>query len=131
MIKLDKLALAKNHEERQNICLNELCSVNPHKFKAEHKGDDIDVEIVSVTTEEINGKKLLKVIAKAWKNNVEIFVDNPLYYLNPPIWVPDGTFETIIDKVTKKPQQISNFKESPPEALRMIVIDTLKVTALK
>ena len=132
---LNKLALGMRADKQREVCLGELIKVKPHKFKkqVEIKGKslhEIEVEIVSVSKELINGNDLLKVIAKAWKDGIEVYVDNPLYYHNAPIMVPDGTFEMKIDEFGKE-MQVANFVENPEEALRQIVLETLKITALK
>ena len=123
MKKFNKLAHAKTPHEKRQIAHDELAKVKPHKFKR----GNIDVEIVSVGHE----GELLKVIAKAWRGGVEVSVDNPLFYKNAPMLVPDGTFETVTDAITGKPRQEANFHEDANEALRSIVLETLKVTALK
>jgi len=135
MRKLNKLSLGLNADQQREVCLSELIKVKPQKFKKkiELKGKslhEIEVEIVSVSREKVNGVDLLKVIAKAWKDGIEVFVDNPLYYMNPPIMVPDGTFETKIDEFGKE-MQVVNFVENPEEALRQIVLETIRVTSLK
>ena len=132
---LNKLVLGMKADKQREVCLGELIKIKPHKFKkmVEIKGKslhEIEVEIVSVSQEIVNGNDLLKVIAKAWMDGKEVFVDNPLYYMNPPIMVPDGTFETKIDEFGRE-MQVANFVENPEEALRQIVLETLKVTALK
>ena len=121
MKKLNKLAKAKTQDEKCQIAHDELAKVKPHKFKR----DNIDVEIVSVGHE----GELLRVIAKAWRNGLELPVGNPLYYVNAPMMVPDGTFETVTDPETGKPRQQPNFTENAQEALRQIVAETLKVIA--
>ena len=120
------LANAISPSEKCEISHTELSKINPHTFRAQHNLKDIDIKIVSVSCEE----KLLKVMVQAWCDSVEIAVDNPLYYKNAPILVPDGTFETVIDE-NGEPKQIANFVENQIEALQIIVFDTLKVTALK
>jgi hypothetical protein len=145
MKKLNKLSLGMKADKQREVCLGELIKVKPHKFKKqiELKGKTfhkIEVEIVEVSKERnlavapdlIYYKEdyLLKVIAKAWKDGVELFVDNPLYYHNAPICVPDGTFETKIDEFGKE-MQVANFMEDPEEALKQIVLETIRVTSLK
>lgn len=135
MKKLNKLILGMKADKQREVCLKELIKVKPQKFKkvVDIKGKsehEVEVEIVSVSQELVNGNDLLKVIARAWMDGNEVSVDNPLYYMNPPICVPDGTFETRIDEFGKE-MQISNFIENPEEALRQIVLETIKVTSLK
>lgn len=119
MKKLTKLR-GLPHDKQKDVCLRELTKIKPHKFIH----DGFDVEIVEVGHE--NG--LLRVVAKARRNGVELPVNNPLLYKNPPIMVPDGTFETVIDADTGSPRQRANFHENPQEALRQIVTETIKVT---
>lgn len=138
---LNKLALGMKADKQREVCLGELVKVKPYKFKksVKIKGKglhEIEVEIVEVSTGEgeywFPGPRdnLLKVIAKAWKDGIELFVDNPLYYHNAPIMVPDGTFEMKIDEFGKE-MQVANFVENPEEALRQIVWETIRVTSLK
>jgi hypothetical protein len=85
------------------------------------------VIIKELTTE----KNMLKVWVEATKDGKPIFVDNPLYYLNPPYKVPDGTFTTaqVRDRSGKTTErQVANFKEDPEEALKEIIVQTLEVT---
>ena len=132
---LNKLSLGMRADKQREVCLKELIKVRPQKFKkmVDIKGKsehEIEVEIVSVSQELVNGNDLLKVIARVWKDGIEVFVDNPLYYMNPPIMVPDGTFETKIDEFGKE-TQVANFVENPEEALRQIVLETIRITSLK
>lgn len=131
MKKLTNLSLGMRADQQREVCLGELIKVRPHKFKkqVEIKGKslhEIEVEIVEVSQKD----DLLKVIARAWKDGIELFVDNPLYYHNAPIMVPDGTFETKIGEFGKE-MQVANFVENPEEALRQIVLETIRVTLLK
>lgn len=131
MKKLNKLAKGKDAREKREIAHAELAKVKSHKFTraTNIKGrsvHDVGVEIVSVGNE----GDLFKVVARCWLDGVEMLVDNPLYYRNAPILVPDGTFETVIDPDIG-PRQVANFHEDAPEALRQIVLETIKVTALK
>ena len=102
-------------EKQREVCLRELTKIKPHKFSR----DGVDVEIVEVS----QSGNLLRVVAKAWRNGIELPVNNPLLYHNPPMLVPDDTFETVDGK------QVANFTENPQEALRQIVLETIKVTA--
>lgn len=120
MKKLTKLH-GLTHDKQKDVCLRELTKIKPHKFSR----DGLDVEIVEVSTT----GNLLRVVAKAARNGIELPVNNPLLYQNPPIMVPDGTFETVIDGDTKLPRRQSNFAENPQEALQQIVFETIKVTA--
>lgn len=119
MKKLTKLH-GLTHDKQKDICLRELTKIKPHKFSR----DGLDVEIVEVSTT----GNLLRVVAKARRNGIELSVNNPLLYQNPPMLVPDGTFETVTDSETGLQRQQSNFAENPQEALRQIVVETIKVT---
>ena len=67
----------------------------------------------------------LKVIAEATKEGVSIPVDNPLYFINPPTSVPDGTFRK--EMVHGEELDIDNFKEDAQEALKQIVGQTISL----
>jgi hypothetical protein len=132
MKKLNKLAKGKDAKEKRAIAHAELEKVKPHKFTqaTDIKGRSVHDVTVEILSSEPQGE-LLKVMAKCWLDGVEMPVDNPLYYKNAPMMVPDGTFETVVDSITGGSRQVANFHEDAPEALRQIVLETLKVTALK
>ena len=85
----------------------------------------IDIRISRFPTVE-NG--MLKVSVRAWKDGRELWVNNPLYFKNPPIMVPDGTYHKIIDEKGKE-QDVMNLVEDPLEALKQIIADTVRISA--
>ena len=132
MKKLKNLSVKMTASEQREVCLREHIKIKPHKFKKEvvlkdKQKKEIEIEILEVSRE----KDLLKVIVKVWRDEKEIFVDNPLYYVNPPICVFDGTFEKKIEIETGREKQIANCVENPEEALRQIIVETIRVTSLK
>lgn len=50
-----------------------------------------------------------------------------LYFVNPPIKVPDGTYRKEVDPETKEEHDLENTIENPAEALKQIVADTLRI----
>ncbi len=86
---------------------------------------DLTITIQEVAVE----RGLLRVIAKATVDGKGVFVDNPLYYQNPPILVPDGTFTTLAEIINGQevPRQVANFKEDLPAALKEIVGQTIEL----
>lgn len=122
---LKKLALAKTKGDHKTICLEELRVVGPVSFSRELDGHTIGVSLSDVTMTEINGQKLLSVVASVQRDGVDVEVNNPLLYFNPPLCVPDDTFSEVDGN------QVANFVESPKQAMETIVFDTLVLTALK
>jgi hypothetical protein len=54
-------------------------------------------------------------------------LDNPYLFVNPPIFVPDGTTSTEI--IRGREVQVPNLREDLAEALRTIVVDAIRTTA--
>jgi hypothetical protein len=69
---------------------------------------------------------MLKVIASAIQGGNPVSVNNPLYFLNPPILVPDGTTRLVTDRygITER---LPNFKEDLDEAIRQMVAEVIRV----
>lgn len=82
-----------------------------------YKGVQIQINSIS-----LEGDRLA-VDASASKNGARISVDNPLYFVNPPCCVPDGTTRTEIQDGIEV--QLKNHKEDPGEALKEIVGQTI------
>ena len=119
---LTKLVWADTPDDALVIARYELACVEPHAYQRNidipgHIPHDVDVEIVGVGHE----GDLLRVEARCWLDGIEVPVDNPLLYKNPPMMVPDGTYDE---------NGVANFHENVEEALRRIVMETLNVTAL-
>ncbi len=93
----------------------------PKKFSL----NGFDIEIISLPIE-LNGN--LNVSIRAWKNGKELFIDNPLIYQNPPIMVPDGTYHKVINPMTGVEEEKSNFVEDLEQALKEIIVDTVRIT---
>lgn len=110
----------KPANERNDIKIKELIKSQVKNFSK--KGFDIEILELGQETNR------LKVIVKAKKDGVELFVDNPLYFLNPPIMVPDGTKRTEIDEHGNL-IELDNFKEDLDEALQEMIAECLRVTA--
>jgi len=122
---LKNLRWADSQDMKRTIVHGEMIHVGPHAFRRTHKGHAVDVQIVEVSEEESASGPLLRVVARVWRDGVEVQVDNPLFYLNAPMLVHDGTFE-IVDG-----ERVRNLVEDPQAALQQIVFDTLTMTALK
>lgn len=80
---------------------------------------------VTVLEKAIEGD-MLKVVVEATFKGKTVNVDNPLYYKNPPILVPDGTKQSVTNNFGVT-YEIDNFKEDPVESFKKIIIDTLKL----
>lgn len=70
----------------------------------------------------------LRVIANATKNGQHIPIENPMYFINPPCCVPDGT--TRIEVIDDEEVELSNYEYNPQAALKEIVGQTIS-TVLK
>ena len=128
--KLKQAQESKSGIAMRAVKLAMLCNVSPHKYsrREDIKGrspHDIEIEIESVEAE----GSLLKVMARAWMDGTEFIVDNPLYYFNPPIMIPDGTTQVKLDWRGRE-IMVPNYIEDADEALRRIVMETIKVTSL-
>lgn len=69
----------------------------------------------------------LEVIASAFRNGKPVFVDNPLYYLNPPIKAPNGTWRK--ETIEGIEADLENFDDNPEEALKQIVGQTIALNS--
>lgn len=128
---LKNLKWAETLADKQTICIEELRRVGMVSFSRQHDGHTVDVLLTKVTVAELNGNQVLSVVASARRDGVPLEVDNPLLYVNPPICVPDGTFEIVVDTVIGDQLQMPNYIESPDDALEVIVFDTIVMTALQ
>lgn len=79
----------------------------------------VQIQINSIS---LDGNRLA-VDASATKGGARINVDNPLYFVNPPFCVPDGTTRT--EALEGVEVQLKNHKEDPAEALKEIVGQTI------
>lgn len=116
---LQNILKNKSSAEKNDIKIKELIKSKVKTFN--RKG--FDIEILELSQED----NRLKVIVKAKKDGVELFVDNPLYFLNPPILVPDGTKRIVYDE-DSNPIQVDNLKEDLDEVLQEIIAECLRVT---
>lgn len=82
-----------------------------------------DVEILEQPKEK-NGYLFISVKAK--KSNVDMVINNPLIFKNPPIMVPDGTVHQEFRASIGAMIDVDNYVEDPVEALKQIIVDTLR-----
>lgn len=78
---------------------------------------------IKITSKEVDGD-MLKVLCTAKKDGVEIPLDLPFFFHNPPCCVPNGTYRKEVldgEEVT-----IPNHEENPMEALKQIVFESVK-----
>jgi hypothetical protein len=76
-----------------------------------------DVVIDSVDTEVRGDVYMLKVVVSAKKNSVNISVNNPLYFVNPPLTKSNNS------KVNDKDER--TITDDPDEALKEIIIQAI------
>ena len=103
-----------------------------HLFKAQQmakvdfKEKGFSMEGISVEVfhhDRIND--LVRVSVKATKDGKALTVNNPLLYKNPPIKVPTGKFhKQIIEGIEV---DVPNTRVDPKEALKQIIIQTIKL----
>lgn len=103
-----KIADLEN-EEKHRLKVREFLKLEkPNDYV--YKGIKIHIKEIS----EENG--LLKIRAYAERGGFQIPLDNPFYFQNPPIMVPDGTFHK--EKIGGEEFEVHNFKEDLEEALK-------------
>jgi hypothetical protein len=78
-----------------------------------YKGIDIALSDVSLV-----GNKLT-LTATATKDGKDLFIDNPLIFINPPLKVPDGTVHVVDGR------EVDNFVYDPKTALKEIVYQVI------
>ena len=98
------------------------CDVLQKTLLTQFTVDGFDVTVLEKSIE----GDMLKVVVDATFKGKPINIDNPLYYKNPPILVPDGTKRSITNNLGVT-YEIDNFKEDPEEAFKNIIIDTIKL----
>lgn len=85
---------------------------------------------IDITIERLYSKgSLLVVECSAKKDNIDITLNGPFLYRNPPILIPDGTYSTttIIGEDGKENEiQIANFKEDIEGSLKEFVGQTVE-----
>ena len=117
----------KNTQEKHHIKTDEHCTTKPFNFSM--NGFQIKVKEIS---KEITGKErgLLKVVVEVKKNGTPVFVDNPLYFFNPPITIPDGTKSLVQGNAEfgEKMIEVDNYKVDVKEAMKRIIFDTVFLT---
>jgi hypothetical protein len=119
------LLIAETPASKQEIKAQALADV-AFPLRYEYKGMSITIERT-----ECEGK-MVGVLATAEKDGKKY--SDWHYFLNPPILVPDGTFETVIEEIPATENEdaqtykktIHNYIENPSEALKMIVGQTLE-----
>jgi hypothetical protein len=109
--------LNKDVKERSQIKAKALSKAVTRSFSR----DGFEVNILSIGYE----KDLLRLIVEVKKDGVLFFVDNPLYYHNPPIMIHDGTYHIAKDHRGQNYEH-QNFVEDIEESLKEIIIQTLK-----
>lgn len=114
------MLVGKNALQKNDIKIKEHIKSNVKKFNRK----SFDIDIIELSQEGYR----LKVVVDAKKNGRLLMVDNPLYFINPPIMVPDGTKSTVIDEFGNSHDR-DNFKEDLDEALQEIIVECLRITA--
>lgn len=108
----------KTAAERAVIKASELAKVELFDFKL----DGYEVELFNLHEE--NG--LLTVTVEASKDGKMLVLDNPFQFQNPPIMVSDGTYYKVRNDITGKEIKLPNSVENPEQALKEIIINTIK-----
>lgn len=112
---LDKLNGDAKYQRKSEL-LKESKSSSSHTYKG--------INFTFLSEPIIDGAKLV-VNIQAVKNGKNLFVDNPLIFINPPIKVPDGTYH-IEQNLEGNDIEVDNFKEDPAEALKEVIYQVVK-----
>jgi hypothetical protein len=84
----------------------------------------VDGYRITIESKELVGRQL-KIIASAMRGGEVIKVNNPLYYLNPPSMVQDGTFRKVPNMALGGWDDTANYHEDASAALKEIVAETV------
>ena len=118
----DQLA-GKTPAERNDIKCREFAKLTGETFTRGQYELTIEQGPRLVT---INGIPMLEVVVSLRRNNRVVEIDGHLRFYNPPIKIPDGTFTTVPDPLTGAPTQRPNYTEAPRQALREMIVSTLR-----
>jgi hypothetical protein len=131
MYKLDKLFAAQTPADMVSISLAEFLKVSPHSFTKSKVDSDGAEHILDVGINTIHSANSMLVVTVDCKlDGQELFINNPLYFQNPLLLVPDGTFETINDPELGE-QTVPNMHEDATEAMRGMLFSVINSTALQ
>ena len=81
----------------------------------------IDVRINNLSKE----SDLLRVDVTAWKDGEKLKVDNPYWFKNPPVKVPNGKFHR--ELIEGEEFDMPNMEYNPEAALQEILVQTLEL----
>jgi len=84
---------------------------------------DVEITILNKTLKETG--VTFNIAVKQNGLDVDLKDFNPFTIVNPPLMVPDGTFRKEMVTPTKE-MDVENTKEDPEEALRQILIQTVR-----
>lgn len=73
----------------------------------------------------VKGTPVLEMVVSVTRNGKPVAIDGHLRFVNPPIKVPDGTFNMTGVTPTGEAIRRENTVESPREALRKMVLDAV------
>lgn len=111
-------ALSQMSEKEQAVYKAHVhCSISFRSFSK----DGIDV----VITDPVLENDCVKISIEASQNGNPLFVDNPVYFYNPPIMIPDGTVYQSTDQLGNQ-IYLSNYKEDIEQAFQLMVIRLIK-----
>ncbi len=106
--------------KRGEIKAQEMAKVDLQDFSL----NGVEVKILEAP-QEVNG--CLSVSVSAKRGGVDLKVDNPIYFQNPPIMVHNGTFYQEYDPIAGGVVDKKNFVEDPEQALKEIIVQTLEL----
>jgi len=98
-------------------------------WKGEKSFDLDGVRVEFTAPPKMDGNRVTFYV-RAFIGRRELPVDNPYIFVNPPTMVPDGTWR-------KEPAErgeerdVQNFRESPDEALKAVLMDAVRGKARK
>jgi hypothetical protein len=94
-------------------------------FATEKEGIIVDKELAITVSNLRYEKTSFCADLAVSKDGQAIPLNNPFYFYNPPIMVPDGTFHTEL-RLDGTEMQVPNYKESPTEAMQVFISQVVR-----
>jgi len=116
----------------QNVTAEERCLIKAEAFAQipleDFSLNGYDIEILEAPSVEDD---LLRVSVKATKDGIELPINNPLLFRDPPIMVNDGTYYQVTDPEMGVMIDNPNCVEDLETALKEMIVGTIASIAFK
>ena len=90
------------------------------------KVSDFTIDGITIKVKSLSQTgELLKVMVEASLDGYPLAVDNPYFYKNPPIKVPTGKYHR--ELIDEKEKDVMNYRVDAVEALKQILIESIKL----